>query len=371
MALLKIRNHVDHGGFEARNILAELVVGLPTPTTAQNGRFVYNTSDNRFYVCQGATWSLKATDSDALQGLAPANLRDRGTHTGTQTSATISDLAAVVQAFRLSQFAAPNAAVGFGAQRITTLADGTAATDAVTKQQLDAVATVANNAASGVAIKAAVRVVATTAITLSGAQTIDGVAVAAGDRVLVAAQASAAANGIYVVAAGTWSRSADADATGELAPGSITSVREGSAGNADTLWGLVSDAAITIDTTPQTWGKLLASASGEIITAGAGLSKTGTTLSVVPGLGVLADASSVRIDTAVVPRKVSMDVPSGSVGPTVTHNLNTLDLVAVTVREVSSGDLVLVPWTASGVNTVVLTFGTAPTTSQYRVTVSA
>jgi hypothetical protein len=53
------------------------------------------------------------------------------------------------------------------------------------------------------------RVVATANITLSGTQTIDGVAVVAGDRVLVAGQSTASQNGIYVCASGAWKRSKD------------------------------------------------------------------------------------------------------------------------------------------------------------------
>jgi len=55
---------------------------------------------------------------------------------------------------------------------------------------------------------------ATTAnITLSGAQTVDGVSLVAGDRVLVKDQTAGAANGIYVVATGAWTRSLDFDDT--------------------------------------------------------------------------------------------------------------------------------------------------------------
>jgi hypothetical protein len=61
----------------------------------------------------------------------------------------------------------------------------------------------------------ACRVVATSNITLSGTQTIDGVAVVAGDRVLVTGQTTASQNGPYVVAAGAWSRAADTIATGD------------------------------------------------------------------------------------------------------------------------------------------------------------
>lgn len=74
--------------------------------------------------------------------------------------------------------------------------------------------------------KKAVRVATTANITLSGTQTIDGIAVVAGDRVLVKDQTTASQNGIYVVAAGAWSRSADANIISELA-GACVSVDSG------------------------------------------------------------------------------------------------------------------------------------------------
>lgn len=67
------------------------------------------------------------------------------------------------------------------------------------------------------AFKTNVRAATTAAITLSGAQTIDGIACSAGDRVLVKNQGSGAENGIYIVQTGTWTRATDADTAAELA----------------------------------------------------------------------------------------------------------------------------------------------------------
>lgn len=66
-------------------------------------------------------------------------------------------------------------------------------------------------------VKKSVRAATTANITLSGTQTIDGIALVAGDRVLVKDQTTTSQNGIYVVAAGAWARSADADTINELA----------------------------------------------------------------------------------------------------------------------------------------------------------
>lgn len=100
--------------------------------------------------------------------------------------------------------------------------------------------------------KASVRAATTANITLSGEQTIDGVAVVAGDRVLVMAQTAGAENGIYVASAGAWARSTDADTAGDLTSGVLVPVESGTV-NADTVWMLTTDGAITIGTTALTW----------------------------------------------------------------------------------------------------------------------
>ncbi len=100
--------------------------------------------------------------------------------------------------------------------------------------------------------KASVRVATTANIALSGEQTIDDVAVVAGDRVLVMAQTAGAENGIYVAATGAWARAEDANGAGDLTSGVLVPVESGTA-NADTIWMLTTDGAITIGTTALTW----------------------------------------------------------------------------------------------------------------------
>ena len=73
-----------------------------------------------------------------------------------------------------------------------------------------------NSIATGNSPKLPVDAATTANITLSGTQTIDGYAVTAGMRVLVKDQSTASQNGVYVVAAGSWSRSTDLDSWSEL-----------------------------------------------------------------------------------------------------------------------------------------------------------
>lgn len=132
------------------------------------------------------------------------------------------------------------------------------------------------NASAGISAKDAVRVATTANITLSGAQTIDGVSVIAGDRVLVKAQTTGGENGIYVAAAGAWTRSADANTALLMKSGSFVFVCEGTT-NADSGWILSTDGAITLGTTTLTFVQF--SGAGTI-TGGAGLTKTGSTLDI-------------------------------------------------------------------------------------------
>lgn len=96
--------------------------------------------------------------------------------------------------------------------------------------------------------KQSVRAATTANITLSGLQTVDGIALAAGDRVLVKDQVAANENGIYVVSAGVWVRSADADESAEVTPALTVSVESGTS-LADSVWQLITDAPISVGAT--------------------------------------------------------------------------------------------------------------------------
>ena len=207
----------------------------------------------------------------------------------TLTASKISDFATTAQGYRLDQFAAPNTSVSFNSQKITSLADPTSAQDAATKAYVDA-------ARSGLDVKASVRAATTANITLSGTQTVDGVALSAGDRVLVKNQSTASQNGIYVVAAGSWARATDADSDTEVTPGLFTFVEDGTV-NSDSGWVLSTNSAITLGSTSLTFAQF--SGAGQI-TAGDGLTKDGNTLNV-------ATASTSRI----VVNADSIDLASG------------------------------------------------------------
>ncbi len=91
---------------------------------------------------------------------------------------------------------------------------------------------------------------ATTAnIALSGLQTIDGVPLTAGARVLVKNQTTARDNGLYTVVPGAaWSRCDDANSSAKVTPGLLVLVEKGTV-NSDSAWQLVTDAPITLGVT--------------------------------------------------------------------------------------------------------------------------
>lgn len=97
----------------------------------------------------------------------------------------------------------------------------------------------------------AVLVSSTKNLTLSGTQTIDGVAVVAGNRVLAKDQTAQETNGVWVVAAGAWSRATDADTAAELA-GLNVRVQSGTMFGG-TIWRTPFKSTDTLGTTAMPW----------------------------------------------------------------------------------------------------------------------
>ena len=169
-----------------------------------------------------------------------------------------------------------------GGFNITGLADPVNAQDAATKIYVDSVA-------QGLDIKESVRVATGSNVTLSGTQSIDGVTLADGDRVLVKAQTTQSENGIYVYdSAGAWSRSEDADEPAELNAGTFVFVEEGN-DYGDTGWVVSSDNPLTIGTDAMLWTQF---------------SGAGTYLA---GNGITLNGNTFEIDDAVVVTETDLD----------------------------------------------------------------
>ncbi len=248
-------------------------------------------------------------------------------------------------------------------QKIVNLADPSANSDAANKQYVDTVA-------RGLQWKAPARAASTATVTLaSPGATLDGVALAANDRILLKNQTAAAENGLYLWSASGSAlvRTVDADTNGELAPGTAVSVTEGTA-NADKAFIIISDAAITIGTTTQSWGQLGGASS---YTAGNGINIAGSVISAVAAAsgGVSVGAGGIALDNSIAVRKFAANIGNGAATAiAVTHNLGTQD-ITLAVREVATNATVLTDATATDANTVTLTFAVAPASNAYRVTV--
>jgi hypothetical protein len=214
-------------------------IGTGVVTNAKLATVATSTIKGRATAGTGAPEDLTAAQVKTILAIAPADV------TGFDTQ---------VRTSRLDQMAAPTAAVSMNTQRIINLAAPTADNDAARKIDVD-------SARSGLDVKVSCRVATTANITLSGPQTIDGISVVAGDRVLVKNQTTAAQNGIYVCAAGAWTRATDADSDAEVTAGMFTFIEEGTT-NADTGWVLSTNQPITVGTTSLAFTQFSGAGSG-------------------------------------------------------------------------------------------------------------
>ena len=222
---------------------------------------------------------LPIVQSSTTDQVSVANLTaGRAVATGALTvtgAATISSTLGVAGATSLFSLATTTGTVA-------TAPSGS--TDIANKAYVDTVA-------QGLDTKASVVAGTTVNITLSGTQTIDGVVLIAGDRVLVKNQTAPADNGLYLCAAGSWTRTTDMDTWAEV-PGAYVFV-EGGSTLADTGWVCTSDAGGTIGVTAITWAQFSGAGSGvSSITFGStGLTPATTTTGAVTVAGTLANTN--------------------------------------------------------------------------------
>lgn len=182
----------------------------------------------------------------------------------------------------LNNITNPDGDLSLNSNKITNLTDPTGDQDAATKSYVDAIK-------SGLDVKDSCHVATTTAGTLStsfaNGQTVDGVTLVTGDRILIKDQATGSENGIYTVnSSGAPTRATDFDSNAEVTSGAFTFVEEGTV-NGDGGFVLTTNDPITVGTTSLTFVQF--SGAGQI-TAGTGLSKSGNTLNVNIGSDVQA-----------------------------------------------------------------------------------
>jgi len=275
------------------------------------------------------------------------------------THGTPTHVAADHTSIPLSTFAFPIQDIVMNGFKFTGLATPVNAGDSANKGYVD-------GAINGLSWKDSVRVGSTANIVVAtgGLIAVDGVTVAAGDRVLLKNQTTASENGIYAAASGAWTRTADAaPPSGDLVNAAVF-VNEGTT-QADTAWVCTTNAPITIGTTPLTWVQFGASTS---YIGGAGLTLTGNTFDVGAGSGILVAADTVAVDTSIIATRAYVDTGSnvvhryaaaltGTASPeTVTHNLNTRDIHVSVYNGATPYTAVQVDWDAATVNTATIRY---------------
>lgn len=157
-------------------------------------------------------------------------------------------------------------ALNMGGFPINALSGPSAGTDAANKTYVD-------TEILNIQWKQSVKAATTANITLSGNQTIDGVALSTGERCLVKNQTTPAQNGIYIVAVGSWTRATDFNSSNRIV-GSVVAVQEGTT-NLDSVWVCTTNATITVGTTAIAFSRLAAVPVGG--TAGQVLTKVDAT----------------------------------------------------------------------------------------------
>lgn len=328
----KFLTNIDLVQNQIVNATFEVVASDPS-TNNFEGRLIYNSTEDTIKVYSGSVWrkmlhgvsssttALVASESNGAVTLSIADVVAGGA-SGLMPGTDKTKLDNATASATASTLVLRDSNGRF--QAATPSADG----DVATKAYVDA-------ARSGLDVKDSVRAATTGNITLSNTQTIDGVTLIAGDRVLVKNQDTGSENGIYVVASGAWSRSSDANTSTEVTPGMFTFVEEGTT-QADTGWVLTTNAPITLDTTALAFAQF--SGAGQII-AGNGLTKTGNTIDAVG----TADRITVNADSIDIAATYAGQSSITTVGTIGTGTWNATD-IAVTAGGTGSS-------TASGART--------------------
>lgn len=277
-------------------------------------------------------------------------------------------------------------------QRIVNVATPTSASDAAPKSYVDAVA-------QGLDTKASCRLATAAALpaytpsgtgvgktltaNANGALSVDGVAVAVGNRILVKSEAASHVDhGIYTVTAAgsggapyvlTRATDFDEDSNGggqdEVKAGAYTFITEGTS-NADSGWLLVTNDPITIDVTAQQWTQF---SSTVAYTFDAGLLNSGGSISVeldtgadAQGAGSGGGSSGLEFDTSGAAGKLRAKVDgSGGIQRTasglaleIDDTPDTLDVGAAGLKVVGVPSLFKINGTNTSANVTAANLGT-------------
>lgn len=278
------------GNFTAGTITAALTGNAATATALATGRTIAITGDLAYTspsfdgtgnVTAAGTLATVATpgSTGSSTEIPIVTINAKGLTTSITTAAVVAP-AGTLSGNTLASGVTASSLTSLGTIASLTATAGTVAnapsgsTDIANKAYVDSVA-------QGLDAKASCVAATTADITLSGAQTIDGVSVIAGDRVLVKNQTLSQNNGIYLCASGAWTRTSDADTWDELTS-AFTFIEQGTT-NADTGYVCTANAGGTLGTTALPWSQF--SGAGTF-TAGTGLTLTGSVFSLTSPVAV-------------------------------------------------------------------------------------
>lgn len=314
---------------------------------------------------------LSLTDND-VKALVGAMVSGN-TETGITVTYEVGDQTLDFVISALDDLPAPNGDLSMATFKITNLGTPTASTDAATKGYVDAAV---NGLSWKDQVKVATAVAGTLATDFENGDTVDGVTLTTGDRILIKNQAAPAENGIYIVAAsGAPTRATDADTEADLLSAAVF-VEQGTA-NADTAWTMNTNAPITVDTTGLVWAQF---GAGATYTAGDGLTLTGNDFDVnVDNSTIEISGDALRVkDAGITDAKLADDYAkqyvetigdNSSTSIAVTHSLGSRDVDVQVYRVASPYDTVECDVTRNSTSQVTLGFSVAPTTNEFRVVV--
>lgn len=251
------------------------------------------------------------------------------------------------------------------------------------------------DAVAGVNWKDSVRAATTANGTLASAfangQTVDGVTLVTGDRILLKNQTTASENGIYTVnASGAPTRATDADSGAEILQATVM-VEEGTT-NGDTAWVCSTNGPITLGSTSLTFVQF---GGGSSYTAGNGLTLSGNTFNVGGNAGrIVVNADDVDLASGIATpgtydnvtvdtygrvtagsansrmRRFAANIGNGSsTSFTVNHALGNADVIVQVYRNSSPFDVILTDIELTDGNNATVRFATAPSSNQFRVVV--
>lgn len=235
---------------------------------------------------------------------------------------------AVIQADGGQAFTANQPMGGF---KLTGTADASADTDVPSWGQVKALNTGRDWKDS---VDVATTAAGTLATSFANGQTVDGVTLTTGMRILIKDQASGAENGIYTVnGAGAPTRATDADSSAEVTAGMSVPVAAGTA-NADTIWTLTTNDTITLGTTALSFAQ-----TGETLTVDSTLTRTGHQLgraALTGNVTAAAGSNATTIAAGVVTLAMQANLAANSVVGNLTGSAATPAAVGATAAATAS-----------------------------------